>query len=850
MKNQVEIKKEASNFLREAKFELAFLTLKELGVEDFINYILIIPANKKFWLENKAGEYFWNEFLFKGNFLHQILLSPKVENLYFHYFNCGAKISSKVINASVQHSPELMIKLIRVNRLFIRPDIYKVLSECSFVPELSPHLVFWQKTNAELETIFKEMDSLKGLLSKLSPTDLLCHCTIWLEEFRFKNGLDKKVIHQLSRVYSYFIEKVLAPHCKTNLNELIDISNFRKEFSVIMAREGRANDSVNKMLNLICHLVSFLDEVVNLYCFNLEEVPIIENDMLYLTSTPINYYKWKLDGIRYDISQLRYHLVGSKIVNELESAGEILIPKVSIIGDENINRLLAQRKYGTIEMLKDLCIKKIKINSSSSDISQLLSTLITYSTNRFLRYENPIRFYFANSNSYKEAYIKQRDDSFLKGIPVEPFIFMKQSEYIDLNKSAIKTSQETSEEIISNFSIDPINSKDGGRYKCYYDVFQKPFLKIGDYIFCPTLLFANNQWFFSFVQEALMLRKRGENSAIETSEMEKQLGECFKRKNWKVKVITQEEANTISGDVDIIVEDDSDTLFVQLKRTFLRLNTEDIYNESILVDGPGRKQLVDAEAFLKIQNEIYNIKYPITKWLVSTSFENVNSEIDECRKINYFELINAISNPETKTLKQLIEDLVKDKSIRALYNSVISAKEDAVLGLIKEDFGLPLASFELKEYKKVVFTLKKETSIRYKDIFDKAIDLDKNGNKEKAISLLEKCIAMDEKDAEAFGALANVYADVKNYSKAFYSFEAALRLLPNDPMITRNYALALIENGNFFQGISLQLQLLKLFPFLGDTNYEIKHNMIVGVQNRMLNENEFKTLNKILMDLE
>jgi tetratricopeptide (TPR) repeat protein len=347
-----------------------------------------------------------------------------------------------------------------------------------------------------------------------------------------------------------------------------------------------------------------------------------------------------------------------------------------------------------------------------------------------------------------------------------------------------------------------------------------------------------------------MLRKRDENSAIETSEMEKQLGECFKIKNWKVKVITQEEANTINGDVDIIVEDDSDTLFVQLKRTFLRLNTEDIYNESILVDGPGRKQLVDAEAFLTIQNEIYNIKYPITKWLVSTSFENVNSEIDECRKINYFELINAISNPETKTLKQLIEDLVQDKSIRALYNSVISAKEDAVLGLIIEDFGLPLASFELKEYKKAVFTLKKETSIRYKDVFDKAIDLDKNGNKEKAISLLEKCIAMDEKDAEAFGALANVYADVKNYSKAFYSFEAALRLLPNDPMITRNYALALIESGNFFQGISLQLQLLTLFPFLGDTNYEIKHNMILGVHNRKLNENEFKTLNKILMDLE
>jgi tetratricopeptide (TPR) repeat protein len=95
--------------------------------------------------------------------------------------------------------------------------------------------------------------------------------------------------------------------------------------------------------------------------------------------------------------------------------------------------------------------------------------------------------------------------------------------------------------------------------------------------------------------------------------------------------------------------------------------------------------------------------------------------------------------------------------------------------------------------------------------------LDNNSQKNDALILLQKCISLNPSDAEVYGAIANILADLKLHETAYTAFKQALEHAPTDPYIIRNYSLALIENGKYFEGLTLALEMYEKFPLLGDT---------------------------------
>jgi tetratricopeptide (TPR) repeat protein len=324
------------------------------------------------------------------------------------------------------------------------------------------------------------------------------------------------------------------------------------------------------------------------------------------------------------------------------------------------------------------------------------------------------------------------------------------------------------------------------------------------------MFFANRSWFYNFAQAALLQN----TERRETEKMEIQLGERIKQKGWEVKLINDEESRNIKGDVDIFVKDNDTLLFIQLKRTYFRLNIKDSYKESIKTDKKAAEQLNEAEESLLQENSICKITNKPIKWIVSTSFENVGKKINGCMKINYFEFINAINNPLIKTISDLIKELETDKNLKRFITILFDEKILADERLKLADIISPLATFKSNQYKKAIFSEEEKKTEEYNIFFNKAITLDAEGKKKEALDIFNKCISLKPNDVEAHEAMANTLADLKDYNNSFNSFKKALDLSLNDPHVTRNYFLALFEAGKCYDSLSFLISFLEKFPLL------------------------------------
>ncbi len=331
----------------------------------------------------------------------------------------------------------------------------------------------------------------------------------------------------------------------------------------------------------------------------------------------------------------------------------------------------------------------------------------------------------------------------------------------------------------------------------------------------PMMFFSSNLWFYSFSQAALLQK----TYRSETEKMENHFGDLIKLKKWNVKVINDKEAGELKGDVDIFVEDKDTLLFIQLKRTYFRLNLKDAYNETINTDSKAAKQLNEAEKYLEKENSIYYSKHKPVKWIVSTSFENIGNKINGCHKVNYFEFLNALKNPEIIKLSDLINELESDKNLKLFASSIFNAELPIEDRQIVSDVVKPLGIFESKCYKQFLFSDDEKETEKYNSIFNEAINMGSEGKQNDALILFQKCVSLHPNDGDAFGEIANILANMKIFENSFIAFRKALELLPNDPYISRNYSIALLEAGKYFDGLQLIIQLFEKFPMLGDMRF-------------------------------
>ncbi len=776
------------------------------------------------------------EFLLSLSQVNILQLNDKlsIDSLLFNYFTKEKKYSQVLEKELSEKFPESFVRAIRTSQIFIKKERLSYLKEFSLKSDLEVHIEIWinlQEIDEKLWEIIQ--NNLKDVL-ELDIKQVLSEVIFWLENERYDSDNQQKQF-QLGTIYSFFIKLYLH-----NTNQVITNNNdeflkcFLKPFGEKLKNEKSINTSISKLLGSISDWINFNDNLLQAYCFDLGIEPKLENEVIYFNQIPLNYYKWQLDGIRYEKNRIDYQLKAQSIILNTEES-------------LNLNTQRAIRLKKMEIFLKDLNVFDSTFKGEKNGLYKIFSSILTFSFNRFYRYQLTLDELKETSKNWFEAYAKLLIYSVIKKTEIMPYLLMTREEFIERIKNA---SKDANKKLLSNtlsfVSYSIIKNREFNRFKIDYDVWNNPFIKIGNLFFSPMLFFANNDWFFSAPQLAIKNMHANKNERKRTATaMENYLGEKFKNRGFTVKVIDDREASGIDGDVDIIVKDAETTLFIQLKRTYFRINPKDAYYKSINSDKKASQQLNDVVSYFKKTNYIYNLNKEPIKWIVSTSFEAINKEMNHCNKINYFDLLFALEDKDIQSLNELIDYLEKDKNLTRSYSVKKDDSETIIeyLGII----GLPLELVEPRKYLTPIFA-NKEYDLGYNDLYDKAVSLYQKNDK-KAIKLLEQCLIQFPNDIDVYGALGNCYANIKDLPNLIKSFEAALSIVPNEPYIKRNYALALIENQKYFEGIMMLLELLKDYHLVGDfslicrSNYIIHKNKLTNEEKEIIN-NKWGDINK------
>ena len=621
-----------------------YLTLLEAGEND-----LITKGIEKGYFDHSE---FWVVFLSEVDHFTTIFNAKYADELIFYYFN-RCKIQSTVFEQQLASKfPLLFINGVRQTQVFLRSERLSQLLTVKLPDELQVHQKVWKWLDHQDTQRWNSVTVLWDQLKSDSLSNHLINTLIWLEHRYFDDDSDQRLQH-LSIVYNCFVSLLMEQFESSELDMTED--EFYESFHDSAFR--RKENPLEIVLSEINDWIAFNESITVPYSYDLNVHPIWENDQLsgfeYISKKV--YENWKRDGERYQVNRSNYDWEANEMIDYLEEKGEIdfnlTLEYYRINKDANI-KILKSKSF-----LDDLKLENFILRGKEVNTIEVLQSILPFSTNRLHRYIHVLEKYRSIFSKWEQAYYKVIEENSAKDIDVKPYFLMSRKEYVELNLSAIKeTSQEVMEDLIDLFGSQP---KCGAfnRHSVRYDVWNRPFLRIGEMLFCPMLFFAKNDWFYGFAQTAIQNLNQRYNFAERKRTailMEEHLGSLFTEKGWGVKVIIDQETSRMKGDIDVFVEDRDTQLLIQLKRTYFRTTLKDAFYESVQSDRKAAQQLNDGVDFLKTDTSIFQLKSEPIKWIVSTSFENILTDIDGCLKVNYFDLIWMLRNRKFCSLGELV----------------------------------------------------------------------------------------------------------------------------------------------------------------------------------------------------
>lgn len=653
-------KKELKGFISEA--------FKQGNYCDGFHKLLSLPhfelaslLNKNKWLEQlDISNYFWDEYCLEHH--TSVFSCPSSETILNWYFKCDNP-NSNLEEILVETYPYSFVKAIKRNRVFIDNASLNRIRSYKWSEEFSADILAWIELNKEHHKLQNEIAKTWDAIQLKNETTLLSAIVYCIDNGFLKNYTDAN--HEaLRQVYNYALSYSFS---KFNKIHAVNEAQFDEEFIKVLGSPEIIK--VAAFLNKAAEWINFESTVFSSYCFDDNfYASLKEGGLSFNFKSEKQYETWKRDTERYLINNKRYFVEAIQIYNHQEEAGELDIPSGRNEVDENINHTLYVKNWQSILFLQDLSIRNLIFKGRSVHVSRFLSGLMSFAINRQFRYVEPMRISIKQGENWLKAYISNLQKANNQGVSNSPmpYIYLTQNELVGIYKSAIPELEANEiQDLINHFSYTLQCNKRFDPFLIKYAVVEAPFLKLGDYVFTATSFFATNDWFYSIAQRALYLytnnhhnNERNETAAI----MEQELGNSLSELGFKVKVISDKEASKIDGDIDIFVNDGKSQLLIQLKRTKFKLDLASDYKDALETDLKARGQLNEAVEFLKL-NPIDGMEILPNhkKWVVTTSFEGLLSEVDDCVKVNYFDLLWALKHMKFSTISELIEYIKADR---------------------------------------------------------------------------------------------------------------------------------------------------------------------------------------------
>lgn len=633
-------------------------TYDQLGPDEFISFVLKQrnkgKSKKKFRIADN-GE-FWNEFLSDYTLLRILFRSKNGEDLFYWYLSNSEFVSRHLLDMLSKIDPEKLISLVRYSKLFLRDGGTEIIQGLSLPKEYNNnHQETWLYISRKDVELWSKINF--NSWKEFPASQFLGNLINWLETKRFDDD-SLMNLEQLAQSYNFIISLFLSENyerCKNlSSQELNDIFH---------ASMQHPSPILNESFNTVLEWKYFESAVITPYCFDQNIIPVLESESLrfeYIDEA--EYRNWQINGERYFKNKERYFRLGAEEVQNAIDRG-LHIPEGRYDGDQAINLELCIKSTSAKLLLHDLHLDKIRINNGVFSTFDFINPLMGYSVNRQVRYETQLSDFSKESNSWQWAFYQLNEKCRVLDVDCDPYLMLKEKEYVDHNSQACNPDQAPIfEELIHNFGYRITEKFVFNRHKIGYDVWYKPFIRIQDYIFCPMMFFANNEWFYSFAQIVLKNYQIGRNVDLRkesANKMEEHLLQLFQKcnKDWKCLIPKFKH----EGDIDLIIHDNADTLIIQLKRTAFRTDLEQTYFESVQSDQKAAYQLNKGEAYLNTNPDVHKLRKENKKYIVSTSFENIGNNIDNCLKVNYLELIWLLENRQFGSLQQLDEVLKRDE---------------------------------------------------------------------------------------------------------------------------------------------------------------------------------------------
>jgi hypothetical protein len=551
-----------------------YLTLLEAGENDFI-----AKGIEKGYFDYSD---FWVGFLSEEDHFTTVFNAKYADELVFYYFNRCKIRSTEFEQQLASKFPLLFVNGVRQTQVFLQPERLSQLLSVKLPDELQVHQKVWERLYQQDTQRWNNVTVLWDQLKTDSLSNHLINTLIWLEHRYFDDDSDQRLQH-LSIVYNCFVSLLMEQFESSKIDMTED--EFYQNFHDSVFR--RKENPLEVVLSEINDWVAFNESVIVPYSYDLNVHPIWKNDQLSRLEniSKETYENWKRDGERYQVNRFNYDWEANEMIDYFEEKGEIdfnVTSEYYRINKDTHVKILKSKLF-----LDDLKLENFILRGKEVSTVQVLQSILPYSTNRLHRCIRVLEKYRSIFPKWEQAYYKVIEENATKEVDVEPYFLMSRKEYIELNMSAMKeTSQEVMEDLIDLFGSQP---KWGAfnRHSVRYDVWNRPFLRIGEMLFCPMLFFTKNDWFYGFAQTAIQNLNQKYNFAERKRTailMEEHLGSLFSEKGWSVKVITDQETSRMKGDIDVFVEDGTTQLLIQLKRTYFRTTLKDAFYESVQSD--------------------------------------------------------------------------------------------------------------------------------------------------------------------------------------------------------------------------------------------------------------------------
>lgn len=661
--NKKEFKASVSEAFKSKNYREAFNKLLTLSHHEIAHLL-----NKRKWLKKSdISNFFWSQYCLEYHEL--VFTKASSETILNWYFKCK-KPNSTLEEMLVDSYPATFVKAIKRNRAFIDSKTLERIKNYKWPEQFSVDVLAWIELNKEHHRLQNEIAKAWDEIP-LHDEGSILSALVSSIDVQFFYKFDDANHEKLRQVYNYSLVFAFSKFKKFNPPRVEQL--YESFYEVIKSTQ------IIKVDNFIMNVASWIDfesTFLSSYCFDDNFLPVLRNGKLdFDFKSRKEYELWLKDTERYLVNTQRYLVEAMQIYDYQDEMGELDIPKGRSEMYENINHNLYLRSWQSTLFLKDLNIENLISPQQEVHSTKCLQALMSFAFNRRFRYIEHMKALLNRGLIWFNACIhnlKVASDSKIK-IPPSPILYLSKQELIDIYKDSLRNPKDGKllledgeiQDLIYHFSYVLKSGEKFDPFRIQYSVMESPFLRLGSNIFIPISFFATNNWFYSIAQRGLGIyaNQFHEQKRTETAgDMEKKLGESLEKHSWQVKVIEDKETNKIDGDIDLFVDDGKTQLLIQLKRTKFKLDLASNYKDALETDLKARGQLNDAVEFLKL-NPIDGM--PILsnheKWVVSTSFEGVLSEVDGCVKVNYFDLIWALKYKKFSTIKELIEYIKADR---------------------------------------------------------------------------------------------------------------------------------------------------------------------------------------------